>query len=167
MNCIKQKMFSDYVIDNIRFMLILQVSVLLEWNRKTFVLLVIALPHKQNGMNLLKSYLGASNIYNRGIGGTCIGGSGANAMWQDVRINALEKDIDCLLIMGGTNDSAQGVTIGEISRDNLDTSTFVGAYNVLLSKVYCKYYHLGTHEGITQTDRNKAYPDYACNTYLL
>lgn len=34
--------------------------------------------------------------------------------------------------MGGTNDSAQGVTIGEMSRDNLDTSTFVGAYNVLL-----------------------------------
>ena len=87
--------------------------------------------------------------------GTCIGGSGANAMWQDVRINALEKDIDCLLIMGGTNDSAQGVTIGEISRDNLDTSTFVGAYNVLLSKVYCKYYHLGTHEGITQTTETK------------
>lgn len=76
-------------------------------------------------------------------------------MWQDVRINALEKDIDCLLIMGGTNDSAQGVTIGEISRDNLDTSTFVGAYNVLLSKVYCKYYHLGTYEGITQTTEVK------------
>lgn len=94
-------------------------------------------------------------IYNRGIGGTRISGSGENAMWQDVRINALEEDIDCLLIMGGINDSAQGVTIGEINRDNLDTSTFVGAYNVLLSKVYCKYYHLGTYEGITQTTEVK------------
>lgn len=72
-------------------------------------------------------------------------------MWQDSRINALNDDIDCLLIMGGTNDGAQGVTIGDMSRDNVNTDTFVGAYNVLLSKVFYKYYRLGSgYSGITQ-----------------
>lgn len=91
-------------------------------------------------------------IYNHGIGGTRVSGNGSNAMWQDSRINALDNDIDCLLIMGGTNDGAQGVTIGDMSRDNVNTDTFVGAYNVLLSKVFYKYYHLGSgYSGITQT----------------
>lgn len=91
-------------------------------------------------------------IYNHGIGGSRISGNGSNAMWQDSRINALNDDIDCLLIMGGTNDGAQGVTIGDMSRDNVNTDTFVGAYNVLLSKVFYKYYHLGSgYSGITQT----------------
>lgn len=91
-------------------------------------------------------------IYNHGIGGTRISGNDSNAMWQDSRINALNDDIDCLLIMGGTNDGAQGVTIGDMSRDNVNTDTFVGAYNVLLSKVFYKYYRLGSgYSGITQT----------------
>ena len=90
-------------------------------------------------------------IYNHGIGGTRISGNDSNAMWQDSRINALNDDIDCLLIMGGTNDGAQGVTIGDMSRDNVNTDTFVGAYNVLLSKVFYKYYRLGSgYSGITQ-----------------
>lgn len=91
-------------------------------------------------------------IYNHDIGGTRISGNDSNAMWQDSRINALNDDIDCLLIMGGTNDGAQGVTIGDMSRDNVNTDTFVGAYNVLLSKVFYKYYRLGSgYSGITQT----------------
>ena len=150
----KQKMFSDYVIDKSVYADIAS-KCFTGMEQKNICAFGDSITAQAKWYEPLKSYLGASNIYNRGIGGTCIGGSGANAMWQDVRINALEKDIDCLLIMGGTNDSAQGVTIGEISRDNLDTSTFVGAYNVLLSKVYCKYYHLGTYEGITQTTEVK------------
>lgn len=150
----KQKMFSDYVIDKSVYADIAS-KCFTGMEQKNICAFGDSITAQAKWYKPLKSYLGASNIYNRGIGGTCIGGSGANAMWQDVRINALEKDIDCLLIMGGTNDSAQGVTIGEISRDNLDTSTFVGAYNVLLSKVYCKYYHLGTYEGITQTTEVK------------
>lgn len=150
----KQKMFSDYVIDKSVYADIAS-KCFTGMEQKNICAFGDSITAQAKWYEPLKSYLGTSNIYNRGIGGTCIGGSGANAMWQDVRINALEKDIDCLLIMGGTNDSAQGVTIGEMSRDNLDTSTFVGAYNVLLSKVYCKYYHLGTHEGITQTTETK------------
>lgn len=107
-------------------------------------------------------------IYNHGIGGTRISGNDSNAMWQDSRINALNDDIDCLLIMGGTNDGAQGVTIGDMSRDNVNTDTFVGAYNVLLSKVFYKYYRLGSgYSGIHTDIRSKSDSDYDCNTYLL
>lgn len=93
-------------------------------------------------------------IYNHGIGGSRISGNGSNAMWQDSRINALDNDIDCLLIMGGTNDSAQNAAIGELNRENTDTNTFIGAYNVLLSKIFYKYYHLGSgFSGIVQTEK--------------
>ncbi len=93
-------------------------------------------------------------IYNHGIGGSRISGNGSNAMWQDSRINALDNDIDCLLIMGGTNDSAQNAAIGELNRENTDTNTFIGAYNVLLSKIFYKYYHLGSgFGGIVQTEK--------------
>ena len=98
--------------------------------------------------------LHTGTIFNHGIGGTRISGDNANAMWQDVRINALDNNIDCLLIMGGTNDSAQNATVGELSRENTDTNTFIGAYNVLLSKIFYKYYHLGSgFSGVIQTEK--------------
>ena len=150
----KQKMLSNYAVDRAVYSDIAR-SCMSGMEQKKICAFGDSITAQAKWYDCLKEKLGISVIYNRGIGGTRISGDGANAMWQDVRINALEEDIDYLLIMGGTNDSAQGVTIGEMSRDNLDTSTFVGAYNVLLSKVYCKYYHLGTHEGITQTTETK------------
>ena len=74
-------------------------------------------------------------IKNCGIGGTSIAGAHANSMWQDVRINALEGKF--IVIMGGTNDNSNN--IGTLSMDNYDTATFVGAYNVMLSKIYYRY----------------------------
>jgi hypothetical protein len=74
-------------------------------------------------------------IKNCGIGGTSIAGAHANSMWQDVRVNALEGKF--IVIMGGTNDDSSN--IGTLSMDNYDTATFVGAYNVMLSKIYYRY----------------------------
>lgn len=76
------------------------------------------------------------NIKNCGIGGTRVSGTDDTAFWQDMRINTLEGDFIC--IMGGTND-APYAQIGNISLDNKDTNTFVGAYNVMLSKIYYRY----------------------------
>lgn len=98
--------------------------------------------------------LHTGTIFNHGVAGSSISGDNAQSMWQDSRVNALNSDIDCLIIMGGTNDSADKVTMGEMSRTNLDTNTFVGAYNVLLSKIFYKYYHIGNgFEGIVQTNK--------------
>lgn len=116
--------------------------------------------------NLWQSFLKQELLFdivaNKGIGGTRISGSNINAMWQDVRINSIPLDTDVLLIMGGTNDSAAYVEIGDISITNCDTNTFVGAFNVLLSKVFYKFYNLSSgkyssvdYSGVTKCDKFK------------
>ena len=72
------------------------------------------------------------------IGGSRVAGTAAAAMWQDVRVNALPLDTDVVTIMGGTND-ANNNPMGTISLSNVDTSTFVGAYNVMLDKIYTRF----------------------------
>ena len=83
-------------------------------------------------------------------------------MWQNNRINALPLDADVLTIMGGTNDSASSVDLGDLSITNHDTNTFVGAYNVLISKVLYKFYNLSSgkysdidYSGLTKSDTFK------------
>ena len=85
-----------------------------------------------------------ATIINKGVSGTRISGNINNAMWQNNRINALPLDTDVLTIMGGTNDSAASVNIGDISITNHDTNTFVGAYNVLISKLLYRFYNLSS-----------------------
>lgn len=85
-----------------------------------------------------------ATIENKGISGTRISGNINNAMWQNSRINALPLNTDVLTIMGGTNDSSASVDIGDISITNHDTNTFVGAYNVLISKLLYKFYNLSS-----------------------
>ena len=94
-------------------------------------------------------------IKNCGIGGTRVSGTAANAMHQDVRINALEGDF--IVIMGGSND-AGSATVGTLDLTNHDTDTFVGAYNVMLSKIYyrygisARYYSDVDYTGVTQLE---------------
>ena len=110
----------------------------------------------------LKQELLFASIVNKGIGGTRISGTNENAMWQNNRINALPLDTDVLTIMGGTNDSASFVDLGDLSITNHDTNTFVGAYNVLISKVLYKFYNLSSgkysdidYSGLTKSDTFK------------
>lgn len=86
--------------------------------------------HTANFLNLKKFYC-------HGIGGTRLSGNSENAMWQDVRINALNPNAKFVTVLGGQNDD--DVTIGEVSFDNTDTNTYVGAYNTIIKKIYAKY----------------------------
>lgn len=85
-----------------------------------------------------------ATIVNKGISGARISGNNENAMWKNNKINNLPLDTDVLTIMGGTNDSASSVDLGDLSITNHDTVTFVGAYNVLISKLLYKFYNLSS-----------------------
>lgn len=76
---------------------------------------------------------------NYGIGGTKISGSSAdaNAMCQDTRINAIPTTVDLVSLMGGTNDWAQNVPLGEIN--STDPLTFYGALNTFAQKAYTRW----------------------------
>jgi len=120
-------------------------------------------------LNYVTSALGLASYKNCGIGGTMVSGAeSASAMWQTLRIETLDIESNCVTIMGGTNDAWQyyyntnpGSNMtgwGDVTRENHDVSTFVGAYNVLISKIlykFCKvpaYYQDIDYSGITQVE---------------
>lgn len=92
----------------------------------------------------IKEALNLAYFYNHGIGGTMMSGTYAQSMHQDVRIDALNQKAKLLTIMAGTNDygaifNSHVQTIGEMSLDNDDVMTFIGAYNTCIKKIYDKY----------------------------
>lgn len=111
--------------------------------------------------------LGLSNVHNCGVPGTRISGgeSSSESFWTDKRVNELSLNSDVLFIMGGTND-APYITVqdSDFTIENHDTSNFVGAYNVLISKVLYKYLKLSSgyysdidYSSITQVENAKPY----------
>lgn len=61
---------------------------------------------------------------------------GKEAICTDARVNKYDLDADYICLMCGTNGVGN---LGELSLQNSDISTFIGAFNVWLSKVYYKY----------------------------
>ena len=86
-------------------------------------------------------YFNLQKFANHGVGGSKLSGedvdSSRPSMWQDSRINDLRDDADFITILGGQNDG--NVEIGEISKTNMNTNTYVGAYNTIIDKIYKKY----------------------------
>ena len=83
------------------------------------------------------SELGFSKYSNDGKDGSTVSGMSPNAMWQDVRINEIPKGCNVILFMGGSNDWAQSVPLGNI--DNTDINTFFGALKILYSKLVFRF----------------------------
>lgn len=113
----------------------------------------------------VKDGLGLSNTHNCGIGGTGVYGISSESFWTDKRVNSLSLQSDCLFIMGGTNDAPYTtVQDSDFTIENHDTNNFVGAYNVLISKVLYKYLKLSSgyysdidYSGVTQVEEAKPY----------
>lgn len=93
------------------------------------------------GQNWQPSVVGALGLVwtNFGTGGSKISGSNVdvNAMCQDTRLNAIPVDIDVLTLMGGTNDWAQNVPLGDIK--STDPTTFYGALNTFAQKAFARW----------------------------
>lgn len=83
----------------------------------------------------LQEWLKLSATYNHGVDSSRISGAAANAMWQDARINAINANADIVIVMGGVNDWANNVVIGDKAYNNENTNTFFGACNVLFRKL--------------------------------
>lgn len=108
-------------------------------------------------ISYLHDYFGFSKITTSAIGGTFVSGEttafGA-AFWQDERVNAVDLDSDIVFIFGGTNDANNNVALGDSNISNCDTTTFYGAYHVLISKLIYKFYKLdnGYYDSIDYSD---------------
>lgn len=134
--------------------------------------------------NIVKNSLLLDRFDSLGVNGAPISGTGdndnyteantnGNQLWTNNRVNTIPIDSDLVVILGGTNDMYQAYVddggsvtglsgIGNFDISNSDVKTFVGAYNVLLSKLYykfCKlsngYYSNVDYSGITQVSEIK------------
>lgn len=77
--------------------------------------------------------------HNDGVGGAKISGEfgDIDAMSQDARLNRLPADSDLITILGGTNDWAQNVPLGDFLSN--DSATFYGALNTMTSKIRSRF----------------------------
>nr|UVN03853.1 MAG: GDSL-like lipase/acylhydrolase [Bacteriophage sp.] len=111
--------------------------------------------------------LGLSNTHNCGSYGARVSGgeSSSDSFWTNKRVNELSLNSDVLFIMGGTND-APYITVqdSDFSIENHDTNNFIGAYNVLISKILYKYLKLSSgyysdidYSEVTQVTKPKPY----------
>ena len=75
-------------------------------------------------------------LTNIGVGGTKVSGSGTTSMNNDARVNTIPLDTEVLTILGGTNDWAQNVVLGNV--DSINIQEFYGAFNVMLTKIYTR-----------------------------
>jgi len=87
----------------------------------------------------ISAYFGLNAYHNHGVAGSCVSGIASDAMWQDVRVDALNASAQVITIAGGSNDGVQVKPIGSLTLINTDTANFVGAYNTLIGKIYTKY----------------------------
>lgn len=83
----------------------------------------------------LKNILGCESIDNHGVDGSTVSTIASNGMCTDERINALTENTNFVIVMGGINDWAQNVPIGDKAYYNTNTSTFFGACNVMFRKL--------------------------------
>lgn len=88
----------------------------------------------------LKEILGAKEIYNFGIGGSTIAsGNGVAAMTE--RSVDIPKDIDLILVIGGTNDNFQQASwqFGFMDWETKGEGTFCGDLQLLMRKFKWSY----------------------------
>lgn len=89
-----------------------------------------------------RRFFGLNDFKNHGVGGSKLSGEDIDStrpsMWKDVRIDALSTTADFVTVLGGKNDG--NVEIGDITKTNYDTNTYVGALNTIIDKIYnhCK-----------------------------
>ena len=102
--------------------------------------------------------LGITKYFNSAVGGTAMEGSETGekgAIACDDRVNKYPLDTDYIVLMCGTNGIG---SLGDLDLENHDITTFIGAYNVWLSKVYYKfrqsegYYPDIDYSGITRSE---------------
>ena len=114
------------------------------YNLKSFAALGDSITKQAKWIPYVNKNFAFKTIINCGIGGSSVAGSSEDAFWQDDRVNSIPTTADFITIMGGTNDGQAQRQVGEVSRNNFDTETFVGAYNVLISKILYKFTSSGS-----------------------
>lgn len=105
-----------------------------KWNNKKWATLGDSLTAQLKFQPKIYTDLGLVLI-NNGVGGAKLSSTDTGNFLS--RVSELPDDADIISVMGGTNDWAQGVLLGD--DDSVDIDTFYGALNVLIEALINKY----------------------------
>lgn len=156
----KQKMFSSNCIDNRMFRLN-------KWYGKIGDSLGDSLTERGYFQEYIKNKLSLLEFYNHGIGSTTMINTSTSSICNANRINVLSDNLDFLTIMGGRNELGLlhngSRKIGDIDINNHDDQTFIGAYNLCISRILYRYrlsegYKDVDYSDIVRVDNKKDFP---------
>ena len=156
----KQKMFSSSCIDTRKFRIN-------KWYGKIGDSLGDSLTERGYFQEYIKNKLSLSEFYNHGIGSTTMINTSPLSICNASRINALSSNPDFLTIMGGRNELGllqnESYKVGDIDINNHDDQTFIGAYNLCISRILYKYrlsegYEDVDYSDIVRVDIKKDFP---------
>ena len=156
----KQKMFRSNCIDTRKFRIN-------KWYGKIGDSLGDSLTERGYFQEYIKNKLSLSEFYNHGIGSTTMINTGEKSICNAVRINALSDNPDFLTIMGGRNELGilqnGSYKVGDIDINNHDDQTFIGAYNLCISRILYRYrlsegYEDVDYSDIVRVDTKKDFP---------
>ena len=156
----KQKMFSSNCIDTRKFRIN-------KWYGKIGDSLGDSLTERGYFQEYIKNKLSLSEFYNHGIGSTTMINTSPLSICNASRINALSSNPDFLTIMGGRNELGLlqngKYKVGDIDINNHDDQTFIGAYNLCISRILYKYrlsegYEDVDYSDIVRVDTKKDFP---------
>ena len=156
----KQKMFSSNCIDTRKFRIN-------KWYGKIGDSLGDSLTERGYFQEYIKNKLSLSEFYNHGIGSTTMINTSPLSICNASRINALSSNPDFLTIMGGRNELGllqnESYKVGDIDINNHDDQTFIGAYNLCISRILYKYrlsegYEDVDYSDIVRVDTKKDFP---------
>ena len=156
----KQKMFSSNCIDTRKFRIN-------KWYGKIGDSLGDSLTERGYFQEYIKNKLSLSEFYNHGIGSTTMINTSPLSICNASRINALSSNPDFLTIMGGRNELGilqnGNYKVGDIDINNHDDQTFIGAYNLCISRILYKYrlsegYEDVDYSDIVRVDTKKDFP---------
>ena len=116
----------------------------------------------------VKELLSLAEYKNCGISGSNLSHNKDDSFWKDIRVNSLDINSNIITIMAGTNDVNHANTVqdSDFTLSNCNTNNIIGAYNVLLSKIYYKYlkvdgyYSSIDYSGVIQVDNALQFKDF-------
>lgn len=117
-------------------LLIVEATVSSFWNNTETNYLGDSITAQNQWQPIVNGTLGLAGT-NFGIGGSKISGTSTDSFNNDVRVNALSDTAKLVVVLGGTNDWVQGVSMG--SEDSTTITEFYGGLNVLIEKLLTKY----------------------------
>lgn len=100
---------------------------------KKLVTLGDSITAQESWQNYVMNGMAFGSCVNKGVGGLTLTDNGANGMCRDSYLSDIPNDAEVITLMGGTNDFAQSIALGDYNSTN--KAEFCGALNYIIDYI--------------------------------